>query len=181
MQHDHILKKMYFDLLTPPQGSKVGVLGQNFCSHVAAFIIPFNLICNMTIFWNKWILTFWPQPQGRGVGGLVVVVGGGGGGGEVCGQIFDTMLLHLWFRLTWYATRPCSEKVECWLFDPPGPVGGGGGGLRAKYLLSCCCIRDFILFDIKHDHVLKKLLKKLNFGLCPTPQSTKGLGPRPSN
>ena len=29
----------------------------------------FNLICNMTMIWKSWILTFWPYPQGRGVGG----------------------------------------------------------------------------------------------------------------
>ena len=31
------------------------------------------------------------------------------------------------------------------------------GGLRAKYLLSCCCIRDSLSFDLQQDHVLKKL------------------------
>ena len=34
----------------------------------------------------------------------------------------------------------------------------GGGG---KYLLPCCCIRDYIKFDMQHDH----FLKKLNFDL----------------
>ena len=33
----------------------------------------------------------------------------------------------------------------------------GRGGLRAKYLLSCCCIRDSLSFDLQQDHVLKKL------------------------
>ena len=39
-------------------------------------------------------------------------------------------------------------------------------GSAGKYLLPCCCICDFILFDMQHDH----LLKNLNFGLLsPSP------------
>ena len=46
MQQDHILNKLNFDLLNP----KVrGVCGLNTCYKVAAFVIPFNLICNMTM------------------------------------------------------------------------------------------------------------------------------------
>ena len=50
MQHDHVLKKLNFDLLTPTPGSGgwVGVCEQNICYHAAAFVIPFNLICNMS-------------------------------------------------------------------------------------------------------------------------------------
>ena len=50
--YDHILKKLNFDPLTPPQGSGevVGVCEQNVCYHFAAFVmIPFNLICNMAM------------------------------------------------------------------------------------------------------------------------------------
>ena len=53
-------KKMNCDLLTPSPGSGVcggggggggvGVCGQNICYHIAAFVILFNLICNMTVF-----------------------------------------------------------------------------------------------------------------------------------
>ena len=55
MQHDHILKKLNFDLLTPiPMieggGGAGGVCGQSICYYVAAFTILFNLICNMTMF-----------------------------------------------------------------------------------------------------------------------------------
>ena len=49
MQHDHVLKKLNFVLLTPTPGSG-GVCGQYICYHVAAFVILFNLICNMTMF-----------------------------------------------------------------------------------------------------------------------------------
>ena len=47
MQHDHVLKKLNFDILT------LWVKGEGEESagyQVAAFGIPFNLICNMTMF-----------------------------------------------------------------------------------------------------------------------------------
>ena len=50
MQHDHVLKKSNFDLLNRPPGSGWGVCRQNICYRVAAFVIPFNLIYNMTMF-----------------------------------------------------------------------------------------------------------------------------------
>ena len=50
------------------RGAIVGVYWQNNCYRVAAFMIPFNLICNMTTFWKTWILTYWPQPHGQGGG-----------------------------------------------------------------------------------------------------------------
>ena len=60
----HVLKKLNFDLLTPTPGSGcvcvegggggvgswVGVWEQDICYHASAFVIPFNLICNMTLF-----------------------------------------------------------------------------------------------------------------------------------
>ena len=58
MQHENVLKKFNFDLLTPSPGSAEGgggrrgrgVCGQNFFYHNAAFVIFFNFICNMTMF-----------------------------------------------------------------------------------------------------------------------------------
>ena len=53
MQQEHVLKKLNFDLLTPSGGSGAGdreICGQNICYHVTAFVIPFNLICNMAMF-----------------------------------------------------------------------------------------------------------------------------------
>ena len=47
------------------------VCGQNICYHVAASVVSFNLICNMTTFRKRYSLTFWPHPLG---------------GGCVCGQ-----------------------------------------------------------------------------------------------
>ena len=47
MQNDHVLKKLNFDLTS---ASGEGVYVQKICYHVDACVIPFNLICNMTIF-----------------------------------------------------------------------------------------------------------------------------------
>ena len=59
MQHGHVLKKLNFDLLTPSQG--LGwVLRAKYCYHVARFVIRFNLICNVAVFWKRWILTNLP-------------------------------------------------------------------------------------------------------------------------
>ena len=66
MQHDHVLKKLNFDLLRGEGGCR-----QNICYHFAAFAIPFNLICNMIMFCK---VKF----------DLLTLGSGGGGGG--CGQ-----------------------------------------------------------------------------------------------
>ena len=56
MQYVHVLKKLNFNLLTPRVGGGggggTGSAGIIFATmlHVAAPVIPFNLICNMTMF-----------------------------------------------------------------------------------------------------------------------------------
>ena len=52
----------------------------------------------MTLFWKSWILAFWPL----------------GPGGVSAGKIFATIKLHFVIPFNWYATWPCSEKVEFW-------------------------------------------------------------------
>ena len=110
----------------------------------------------MTIFWKCWILTFWPHTPGSGG-----VLGGS------AGKIFATVMLHTLFHLTWYATWPCSEKGKFWPFgtNPLGWAWWSAGKIFATMLLNC----DYILFDMQHDHVLKKL----NFDLLIPPP---GLG-----
>ena len=54
MQHDYSEKDMVW-----PLNQHLGqgcVCGQNICYHVAASVVSFNLICNMTIFWKSLIL-----------------------------------------------------------------------------------------------------------------------------
>ena len=53
MQHDYVLKKLKFDLLSPSPGScgEVGVHGQINYFHVAASVIACNLINSITMFW----------------------------------------------------------------------------------------------------------------------------------
>ena len=51
MQHGYVLKKLNFDIKSPSVGGGGGGgRWQNISYHVAAFVIPFNLICNMTMF-----------------------------------------------------------------------------------------------------------------------------------
>ena len=38
----------------------------NCCYHVAASVVSFDLICNITTFRKKYSLTFWPHPLGQG-------------------------------------------------------------------------------------------------------------------
>ena len=130
MQHDYYQKKMFWPL-TQSQGSMVWVRTE-LCLYVNAFLIPLNLICNMTWFCKK--VNFDPTPR----------VGGGGLRVKYCyfvaacvihfnlicimtmfwkrwiltvwpkgsaGKISTTKLLHASFPLIWYATWPNSEKV----------------------------------------------------------------------
>ena len=56
MQYVYVLKN-----LDPQCWRGGGVCWQNIPYYVAACVIPFNLICNMTIFWRSWILSFRPN------------------------------------------------------------------------------------------------------------------------
>ena len=94
------------------------VCGQNICYHVAAFVIPFNLICNQTMFWKSWTWPFERTPR----------LGGSG----VSGKILATMWLYFWFHLIWYATWLCSEKLNFDLLTHPLSSQGWDTGLRSK-------------------------------------------------
>ena len=142
----------------------------------AKYMLPcYNLLCNMTMSWKFWILTFYLTPGSRGAGW------------GSAGNILATVFLYSWFPLIWYATRPSSDFFKFW---PPhqGSEGGcgqsicdhiaafvipfnlicnmtlfwsslmltfwpqprveEGWGLWAKYLIPCYCIRDSLWFDV---------------------------------
>ena len=87
MQHDHVLKKLNFDLLTPsPRVVGEGVCRQNICLHVAAFrdSSKFNMQHDYVL--KKLNFIMWTLSEWREVGGST-------------GKMFATTLLHLWFPL----------------------------------------------------------------------------------
>ena len=84
MQHDHALKRLNFDLLTR-SGACVCVCVGGAADKISAtmlllFVIPFNLICNMTMYEK---VEFRPIVPSLGFWGRGYV-----------GKIFATMLLH---------------------------------------------------------------------------------------
>ena len=147
-QHDHVLKKLNWDLLTPPPGSGGcvgGDLHAKYFDRFAAFLIPFYLIWNMKLFWKSCILTPWVR-------------------GGVCGQIFclqiptpspsdpgygvkmakfqlfqNSTMLHIKFK----GIRKCSNN-----FSPEDPSPDPGDGVnRSKFVFFSTC-----LYQIKWDH-----------------------------
>ena len=114
-----------------------GGLRAKYLFHVAAFVIPFNLICNMTMFWKSWIKTCDSIPGS----------GGGGVGGGICGQssCYHVAACGIPFNLRWYATWPCSEKDGFW----PHSLGRGGGGVvvvgGGDDQNICCHVAAFVI------------------------------------
>ena len=65
MQHTTFRKRYSLTFWPHPLGRGC-VCGQNICYHIAASVVSFNLICNMTTFRKIYSLTFWPHPLGQG-------------------------------------------------------------------------------------------------------------------
>ena len=80
MQHDHVLKKYNFDLLTKGQVGE-GYVGNIFLTMLLYFVIPFKFDMQHDDVRKK--LNF----------DLLTLRSGGGGGGSA-GKIFATMLLY---------------------------------------------------------------------------------------
>ena len=119
------------------RGESAGKIFPTMLLHLWFF---FNLICNRTMFWTSWILTYWPQ----------------GLGGGVCRQ----NICYHFAALVIYLNLICNMFMfwkSCILTLRPPVLAGGGGGLLAKYSLLCCCMCDSFYFDMQHDHILKKL------------------------
>ena len=102
----------------------------------------------MTTFRKRYSLTFLPHPLGRGC---------------VCGQniCYHIAVSVVSFNLICNMTT-FRKKIKFDLLTPPP---GSRVCLWAKYLLSCCCQRRQLLFDMQHDYILIKF----NFDLDPTP------------
>ena len=68
MQHDYFQKRYSLTFWPHPLGRGC-VCGQNICYHVAASVVSFNLICNMTTFrkiYRLYKFDIWPHPLGQG-------------------------------------------------------------------------------------------------------------------
>ena len=103
MQHDNILNKLNFNLLTPrPWGSAGEIFATMWLQLWFHLIWYATWPCFEKVYFD--ILTQPPGPDGGRRGSA--------------GKIFVTTFPHLWFYLLWYAIWPCSEKVEFWPVDP---------------------------------------------------------------
>ena len=124
-----------------------------------AFMIPFNLLCNMTMFWKTWIMTFWPNPQGRG----------GGRGSLGAKHLLSCCCI-------WYATWPYFEKSWILASVPSlSPARGSDPGLQTKIpfgmfhiYCSSVCMKNF------SKSMTTDLLRYLNFDLFFTPHKGSG-------
>ena len=131
--------KVKFDLLTLGEGG--GGWGQNNCYHVTAFVIAFNFICNMTMFWKSLILPLTPPPKSSQ----------GSDTGLRSKVRFDMFLIYctsvcICYHVAAFAIPFDMQLIMFWkrlilTFWPPG-------GLRGKYLLPCRCICFVCLFDL---------------------------------
>ena len=118
MQHDYFQKKNVLTICPHHRGQGC-VYGQNICYHVAACIIPSNLICIITIFRIFDLMTPIPWVEG------------------VCKDrifAFIIMVLYAPFLLIWYATWLLSEKNVFTFWLHPRVC------LQANCLLPCCCM-----------------------------------------
>ena len=109
MQMTMFWKSWNLTFWSHPQGRGWGVgVRVNICYHVAAVVIPFNSICNPTMFWKSLILTpGWER------------------GERVCWQSSCYHVAAFVFPFIWCATWPCSEKVK---FLPQGSGAWGSMG-----------------------------------------------------
>ena len=132
--------KVKFDRLTLGSGGEGGGgCGQNICYHVTAFMIAFNFICNMTMFWKSWILSFWPP-------GL----GGRGSAGITFATILHVAAPVIPFNLICNITMFWKSLILP-LTPPPKSTQGSDTGLRSKvwfdmFLIYCTSV--FICYHV---------------------------------
>ena len=104
-----------------------GAAGEIFATMLLHFVIPFNLICNIALFAKSWIMTFWPLEWWGA-------------------NIFYHVAAFHDFISNWYATWPCSKKVEFRPIDPIPRFEGGRG--YADKIFAIKLLRFMILFNL---------------------------------
>ena len=127
MQHDHVLKKLNFDLMTSSPGSRGRgwgggwmrgrSTGKIFATKLLHSWFPLNLICNITLFWKSWVLTF--SPHGQRVRGVF--------GKTICYHVAAFVI-----PFDWICNMSMFWKVEFWSFDLISRVGWGSGSAAGK-------------------------------------------------
>ena len=125
MQHDHVLKKLNFDLLTPSPGSRVSG-GKIFATMLLHLWFSLILISNMTMYWKK--LIFYLLIPSTGSGCRCVC----GGGGWSAGKIFATTLLHSRFSLILICNMTMFWKSWILIFWPHPQGRGEGVGISGQ-------------------------------------------------
>ena len=130
MQHEHVLRKLIFDSLTPSQGCVRGGGGLR-----VKYLLPCCCVCHSLKFdmqhddtLKKLSFDFFTPPSRVGKEG------------SAC-KMFATMWLHSWFILFDMQHDHILKKLNLTVRPPPP----GSGGLHAKYLLPCCCMRHSLL------------------------------------
>ena len=141
-----------------------GSAGKIFATMLLHFVIPINLICNMTMFWKSLILT---PPAGSG---------------EFCRQniCYHVAAFVIPFNLIRNMTRWCSEKVEFDLLTlPPKSTQGLDPDLWPKitfdmfhFYSTSVCMRNFS----KKYWQLTELLRNLNIWPLTPPKGSGGWG-----
>ena len=166
MQREYFQKNIWFDFLTPPLGRGC-VCGQNTCYHVAAKVVSFNLICNMTIFWKSLILA--PAVPPKSTPGAQT-------------HPFKLKSCFIWF-ISIAALPTCKisakkmtialviAKFKYLTFEPLGGVKGGGVKLDTAMLIYSHWVimvyseklLNIIALVKCEDYHTKKLIKVLHY------------------
>ena len=119
MDHDHVLKTLNFDCWPKP---KVGGLRAKNLLPCCCFrdMIPFNLICYMTMFWKSGIFDLLNPTPGSGSGGSMQ---------NICDHVAAFVI-----PFNWICNMTLFLKKEFWPFTPSVKGGGSAGKVFATML-----------------------------------------------
>ena len=125
MQHDHVLKKLNFDILIPPPKSIQGVGHRSLIQNYVWYISYILYLC-LQLLPCCCIQDSFDVQHDHALKKLNFDLLRGEW--RAAGKTFATILLHSRFPLIWYATWSCSKIVEFQSFDPQGWGRGGAAG-----------------------------------------------------